>query len=251
MWNESLFLFQFAHVLLDGLVYFLKASQITCVFVGHGIHTDCKKVWLNKAWPMRMTDSTTSFTIDLSHFQLWYRQSWRKIHRGSDGSNRLRFVAIDERFLSYGPTCPNDREPTLHMVHQQDVCSSHLLTRLSLCFSSPHAVENPNPGTLHTFMPGLKGSNFHVLARSCHLTSFTPPSSPDVHLRLPTVGQDVRLDNRIIDLRTVWAWRGCTRERMEWVMLVDDDDDDDDVWSLGWLIGWFGCLVGRFGMVLL
>lgn len=44
MWNESLFLFQFAHVLPDGLVYFLKASQITCVFVGHGIHKDFKKV---------------------------------------------------------------------------------------------------------------------------------------------------------------------------------------------------------------
>ena len=80
---------------------------------------------------------------------------------------QIKICGNDERFLSYGPTCPNDREPTLHMVHQQDVCSSHLLTRLSLCFSSPHAVENPNPGTLHTFMPGLKGSNFHVLARSC------------------------------------------------------------------------------------
>ena len=75
--------------------------------------------------------------------------------------------------------------------------------------------------------------------RLCH--------SPDLHLRLPTVGQDVRLDNRIIDLRTVWAWRGCNRERMELVMLVDEDedddeedeeeDDDDDVWSVGWFVG--------------
>lgn len=127
MWNESLFLFQFAHVLPDGLVYFLKASQITCVFVGHGIHKDFKKVWLNKAWRMRMTDSTTSFTIDLSYFQLWYRQSWRKIHRGSDGSNRLRFVAIDERFLSYSELwsehvqmIENQAYMCVHYIYWQD-----------------------------------------------------------------------------------------------------------------------------------
>ena len=98
-------------------------------------------------------------------------------------------------------------------------------------------------------MPGLKVATSMYYGLN---GVFTPPSSPDVHLRLPTVGQDVRLDNRIIDLRTVWAWRGCNRERMEWVMLVDededededDDDDDDDVWSVGWLVGLVAWLDG-------
>lgn len=156
MWYRSLFLFQFAHVLPDGLVYFLKASQITFVFVGHGIHEDFKKVWLNKAWPMRMTDSTTSFTIDLSYFQLWYRQSWRKIHRGSDG-NRLRFVAIDERFLSYGPNMS-----VWYGTPARCVFITFIDKIVIVSFITPRS-RKPKRRNVAYIYARVKGSYFHVL----------------------------------------------------------------------------------------
>ena len=87
------------------------------------------------------------------------------------------------------------------------------------------------------------------------ISQFSPPS-PDLHLRLPTVGQDVRLDNRIIDLRTVWAWRGVAKrggtEWCWWMKKMKKKTKKKMMMmfgrSVGWLVGW---LVGWFGMVLL